>query len=471
LPAVLLDKGDAMIGAVLQPEFEELIQGKRWNELREVVSLLDPADVAAILMDLPDEDNAAIFRLLPRDRAGQVFGYLPLDHQESLLRTFTNDQMRAVLEGMTPDDRTQLLGELPAEVTRRLLEMLSPDELKTARDLLGYPPDTAGRYMTPRYVALRPEYTAREALQQVKRTAHGKETLNVLYVVNDQGKLLKDVSLGALVLADDATRVEDIVDRNLVSVPATTDREEVVRTFEQYDRTTLPVTDTDGHMLGIITVDDVLDVAQREATEDIQKLGGSEALDAPYPEVGFLSMIRKRGGWLAALFIGETLTATAMGHFEAEIQQAAVVALFVPLIISSGGNSGSQATSIIIRALALREVRLHDWWYVFARELGTSLILGFLLGAIGFFRICLWHWFGWNHYSGHPYLMGITVWISLIGIVCFGSITGSMLPFLLRKIGFDPAAASAPFVATLVDVTGLVIYFTVALLVLRGTLL
>ncbi len=460
-----------MIGAVLQPEFEELIQGKRWNELREVVSSLDPSDVAAILMDLPDEDNAAIFRVLPRESAGQVFGYLPLDNQESLLRAFTNDQMRGVLENMTPDDRTHLLSELPAEVTRRLLEMLSPEALQTARDLLGYPPETAGRYMTPRYVALKPQMTAYEALAHVRKTSRGKETLNVLYIVDEAGKLLKEISLGALVLADDHTRVEDITDRNLVSVLATMDREEVVGVFEQYDRSTLPVTDADGHMLGIITADDVLDVALREATEDIQKIGGSEALDAPYPEVGFASMVRKRGGWLAALFIGETLTATAMGHFEAEIQRAAVVALFVPLIISSGGNSGSQATSIIIRALALREVRLRDWWYVFARELTTSLTLGFILGAIGFLRISIWHWFGWNNYSDHAYMMGVTVWISLIGVVCFGSVVGSMLPFILRRMGFDPATASAPFVATFVDVTGLIIYFSVALLILKGTLL
>jgi magnesium transporter len=283
--------------------------------------------------------------------------------------------------------------------------------------------------------------------------------------------LIKDIRLGSLVLAADDAIVTDLEDRPPVSVVATAGREEMVRVFEQYDRTVLPVTDSSGHLLGIITADDVLDVAEKEATEDIHKIGGAEALDAPYKQVGLWPMIRKRGGWLAVLFLGETLTATAMGHFESAIERAAVVALFVPLIISSGGNSGSQATTIIIRSLALRELRLGEWWRVLLKELSTGLVLGVALGAVGFVRILLWHWLGWQHYEGHPYLIATTVWLSLIGVVTFGSTVGSMLPFLLRRLGLDPASASAPFVATLVDVTGLVIYFTVATLVLRGTLL
>jgi magnesium transporter len=313
--------------------------------------------------------------------------------------------------------------------------------------------------------------TAREALRHVKRTGRGKETLNVLYVVDENGKLLHDLRIGPLVLADDETKVAELEDRSLVSIPATATGAEVVAAFERYGRVALPVVDGDGKMLGIITVDDVLEFAEKKATAEIQKLGGSEALDAPYFDVGFRSMVRKRGGWLAVLFLGETLTATAMGRFEHEIEKAAVVALFVPLIISSGGNSGSQATSILIRSLALQEVKLRDWWRVFRRELLTSFTLGAFLGGVGFFRICLWYWLGWQHYEGHPYQMATTVWGSLIGVVMFGSLVGSMLPFLLRRIGFDPATASAPFVATLVDVTGLVIYFTVASYVLRGTLL
>ena len=460
-----------MIGLLVQQDIEDLIRAKDWDGLREAIVGLNPADVAEILMDLPAEDDAAVFRVLPREFAGLVFSYLPLDQQEDLIHTLTQDQMRGVLAAMTPDDQVRLLEELPAEVTRRVLETLSPDELKAARDLLGYPVGTAGRYMTPRYVSLRPEMTAREALRHVKATGKGKETLNVLYVIGADGRLLEDVKLGSLVLADEETKVVDVNDTPLFAVKSTDTADDVVAAFQKYDRTALPVTDADGKMLGIITADDVLDVAQKRATQEMQRLGGSEALDAPYTEVGFVPMLRKRGGWLAALFLGETLTATAMGHFEQEIEKAAVVALFVPLIISSGGNSGSQATSIIIRSLALNELKLGQWLYVMGKELASGVALGMFLGMVGFVRIMLWYYLGWHQYEGHPYLMAFTVWASLVGVVTFGSVVGSMLPFILRRIGFDPATASAPFVATLVDVTGLVIYFTVALLLLRGTLL
>jgi magnesium transporter len=313
--------------------------------------------------------------------------------------------------------------------------------------------------------------TAREALEHVRRTGRGKETLNILYVVGDDGKLLEEVRLGNLVLADPDAKVADIEHRPLVAVPATADREEVLRAFKKYDRVALPVVDRDGHMLGIITADDVLDVAEREATEDIQKIGGMEALDAPYLDVGYGQMVWKRGGWLSALFLGEMLTATAMTHFEQEIARAVVLALFVPLIISSGGNSGSQAATLVVRSLALAELRLPDWWRVFFRELRSGFTLGAWLGLIGFVRIALWQHLGWADYGPHYLLVALTVWLSLVGVVTFGSLAGSMLPFILRRLGFDPATSSAPFVATLVDVTGLVIYFSVAALILAGTLL
>jgi magnesium transporter len=461
----------AMIGPLLGPDVREMIHERRWDDLRDALVYFDPSDIAEILLQIPDVDDVAIFRLLPRNLAGRVFSYLPLDHQEGLLRSLTNDQMRTVLAGMTPDDQARLLDELPAPVTRRLLEALSPQELQAARDLLGYPPETAGRYMTPQYVALRPDMTAREALEHVRRTGRGKETLNILYLVDGNGKLQKELRLGSLVLADPETKVADIEDRPLVSIPAKMSREEVIRAFAKYDRVALPVTDQEGHMLGIITADDVIDVAQQEATEDIQKIGGMEALDAPYLDVGFVQMLWKRGGWLSALFLGEMLTATAMGYFQTELEKAVVLALFVPLIISSGGNSGSQASTLVVRSLALAELRLLDWWRVFARELRSGASLGAWLGLLGFLRIQLWQHLGFADYGPHHLLVALTVWASLIGVVTFGSLAGSMLPFILRRIGFDPATSSAPFVATLVDVTGLVIYFTVALLILGGTLL
>ncbi len=439
---------------------------------------------------------------------------------------------------MNPDDRTRLFDTLPAEVTRQLLEALSPEELKSARELLGYPKGTAGRYMTPEYVALPPDITAHEALERIRKTGRGKETLSIIYIINEKGVLLEDLRLGSLVLADPDMMISDIEDRPLITVNAVDQGGEVVQLFEKYDRIALPVIDSERHLLGIITHDDVLEFAEKRATEEMQRLGGSEALDKPYFEVGFWEMVKKRGGWLAALFLGEMLTATAMGYFEGEIEKAAVVALFVPLIISSGGNSGSQGTSLIIRSLALREIKLKDWWRVFGRELRTGLALGIFLGIIGFVRISVWQ--GMSHvphvgsffatqagqlpegavegstmlrepvkldapvtfpagtiiqrrsaippnahvpanligehqettaYGKYWGLIGATVLFSLIGVIMWGSLAGSMLPFILRRLGFDPATSSAPFVATLVDVTGLIIYFTVASLILRGTLL
>ena len=452
-------------------ELRELIRAQSWQQLRERLSELDASDVADLVIALPSDSEAFIFRLLPKDEAGEVFSYLPPDHQEALIESLSNEQVRAVLQEMNPDDRTRLLEEMPAEVTRRVVAALSPEDLKSARWLLGYPEETAGRYMTPRYVTIPANMTAREALEHIRRTGRGMETVNVVYIVDERGHLVEDIRLGSLVLADPDTRVVDIDDPPLVKVQANDDREEVLKAFEKYDRVALPVTDSEGHMLGIITVDDVLDVAEQEATEDMQKLGGMTALDAPYLQVGVGAMIAKRAGWLSALFLGEMLTATAMSFFEAEIAHAVVLALFVPLIISSGGNSGSQATSLIIRSLALRELRLRDWFRVFRREVLSGVALGAMLGAIGFFRIVMWEKLHFTEYGSHYMLVALTVWMALIGVVTFGTIAGSMLPFVLRRLGFDPATSSAPFVATLVDVTGLCIYFSVALLLLRGTLL
>ena len=455
----------------MQTQVPELIRAQRWQDLRAALADTNSSDIADLIIALPPDQEAFVFRLLPKDRAADVFAYLPPDHQEGLIESLSNEQVRSVMESLPPDDRTRLLEEMPAEVTRRLLATLSPDELKHARVLLGYPEETAGRYMTPRYVTVQPDMSAAGALEHIRRTGKRMETVNVVYIVDTNGILVDDLRLESIVMADPQTKVTDIEDPPLVAVRATDDREEALGMFERYDRVALPVTDAEGHMLGIVTVDDMLDVAEQEATEDIQKLGGMEALDAPYLQVDLWSMVRKRAGWLSALFLGEMLTATAMSYFEIEIAKAVVLALFVPLIISSGGNSGSQATSLIIRSLALRELRLRDWWRVFRREIISGVALGSLLGAIGFLRIVLWEHLHFTEYGKHYMLVALTVWFALIGVVTFGTVAGSMLPFLLRRLGFDPATSSAPFVATLVDVTGLCIYFTVALIILRGTLL
>ena len=459
-----------MLGNLLKPEFEELIQAKNYDAIRDAFGEMDPPDIAEVIEDLPPEDSGIIFRVLPRDTATKVFEYLPVDQQTEVVETLGTEQLMGVLNGMAPDDRTRLLEELPAEVTKRALSTLTPEQMKVARQLLGYPEGSAGRVMTPKYLAVRPSWTAQQALDYVRE--HGKdiETLNVIYVTDDKGVLLDDIRLGVLVLAKPDQLVSALNDASLVSIPATATRDEVVATFEKYDRIALPVTDSRGVLVGMITVDDVLDVAEQKATEEIQGLGGVEALEAPYFDVSFSSMVKKRGGWLSALFLGEMLTATAMSAFEDEIAKAVVLSLFLPLIISSGGNSGSQATSIIIRSLALREVRLRDWWRVASREIASGVALGCLLGTIGFLRIVIWAK-AFHLYGEHYILVAFTVGLSLIGVVLYGNLVGSMLPFLLRRLGFDPAKASAPFVATLVDVSGLIIYFTVASMILRGALL
>ncbi len=465
-----------MLGHLLKPEFEELIAKKDWESLRIALEDTDPADIAEVIDDLPPEDSGVIFRILPRNTAAVAFEYLPLDQQTEIVQTLGSEQLASVLNEMSPDDRTRLFEELPAEVTKRALEQLKPDELKTARQLLGYPENSAGRFMTPEYLALTPSMSAAQALAHVRSHGKGRETLNTLYIVDEKSILLSDLRLGELVMADPDTAVGQIPSRQLVAIPATAGRDEVLSLFEKYDRVALPVTDSRGAMVGIITADDVLDVAEEKATEEVQKLGGLEALDAPYMEIGLFEMLKKRGGWLSVLLVGEMLTTTAMTYFQTELERAMVLALFVPLIISSGGNSGSQATSLIIRALAVREIALHDWWRVAMRELRSGVLLGLMLGSIGFGRIILWqtlHSLGVIHtsYGNHYLLVGFTVAGSLVGVVLFGSMIGSMLPFVLRRFGFDPATASAPFVATLVDVTGIIIYFSVASLILHETLL
>lgn len=465
-----------MLGHLLKPEYEELIRKKDWESLRVAFEEVDPADIAEILEDLPPEDSGLIFRILPRNAAGVAFEYLPLDQQTEIVQTLGSEQLKNVLNEMAPDDRTRLFEELPAEVTKRALEQLSVDELRVARTLLGYPENTAGRYMTPEYLALKPAMSALDGLDWVRKHGKGRETLNLLYILDEKSVLLSDLRLAELVMAPPDARVGDLPTRPLVAIPATASKDEIISTFEKYDRVALPVTDSRGAMLGIITADDVLDVAEEQATEDIQKLGGLEALEAPYMEISTFEMLKKRGGWLAILLLGGMLTATAMGTFQHELLRAEVLALFLPLIIASGGNSGSQATSLIIRALALREITLSDWWRVAWRELKSGALLGVGLAAIGFMRVVLWEWLHrqgvlTHGYGEHYLLVATTVSLSLVGVVLIGAMIGSMLPFVLRRLGLDPAAASAPFVATIVDVTGIVIYFTVASFVLRTTLL
>ncbi|HEY8461270.1 MAG TPA: magnesium transporter [Blastocatellia bacterium] len=438
--------------------------------LRDAVEGLAPPDLADLIGELPPEQQATVFRVLPRATASATFEYLPHDKQEELLKSLAQEEVAAILNEMSPDDRTMLLEELPATVTRQLLALLDEKERAVAVQLLGYPENSVGRFMTPEYIAVRPDWTVQQVLDYVRKHGQDKETLNLIYVVDDNGVLIDDVRMRRILLSDPEQRVSDLMDRNFTALKATDNRETAVNVFRHADLAALPVTDTEGVLIGIVTSDDILDVAEELATEDIQMLGGSEAFDEPYMRIAFHRMIRKRAGWLVVLFIGEMLTTTAMSFFEKEIERAVVLALFVPLIISSGGNSGSQAATLVIRALALGEVSLRDWWRIMRREIFSGLALGSILGGIGFLRIAIWAAFS-DIYGPHWMPIALTVSIALVGIVMWGTLAGSMLPLVLQRLGFDPASSSAPLVATLVDVTGLVIYFSVAAVILRGTLL
>ncbi|HEY2433443.1 MAG TPA: magnesium transporter [Vicinamibacterales bacterium] len=451
-------------------ELATAVRTRDFTQLRDIVRNRPAADLAELLADLNLDDQAVVFRLLPRRDAAATFEYLAQDAREALLKTLSKEDVAGLLNNMAPDDRTMFLEELPATATRELLALLTPKERAIAVTLLGYPEHTVGRLMTPDYVAVHEDWTVQQVLDYVRTHGQDSETLNVIYVVDPQGGLTDDIRIREFLLTDPARKVSDLMDRRFVALKATDDQQTAVAAFRQHDRSALPVTDTAGVLIGIVTIDDVLDVAESEATKDIQRIGGSEALDEPYMEIGFLKMVQKRAGWLTALFLGEMLTATAMGFFEHEIEKAVLLALFVPLIISSGGNSGSQASTLVIRALALGELTLRDWWKVMRRELGAGLALGTILAIVGFLRITVWSAFS-DIYGQHWLLLAFTVAFALVGVVMWGTLIGSLLPLLLRRLGFDPATSSAPFVATLVDVTGLVIYFSVALVVLRGTLL
>lgn len=453
-----------------QAAIEEVIHRRDFNALRGLLEKWPPSDAAQLIQGLATEDQVVVFRILPRKLAAAAFEYLTLDEQELLLRAMAQEEVAALLNDMAPDDRTLLLEELPAAATRRLLALLTPMERAVAVSLLGYPENSIGRLMTPDYVAVNQEWSIQYVLNYIRTYGQDSETLSMIYVVDEQSVLIDDIRIRQVLLAPLTNHVSDLMDRRFVALKATDDQEAAVALFRREDRNALPVTDSTGVLIGIVTIDDVLDVAEEEATEDIQRIGGSEALDEPYMQIGFTRMVRKRASWLVILFLGEMLTATAMGFFEREIQRAVVLALFVPLIISSGGNSGSQASTLVIRALALGEVSLRDWWRVIRREFFSGMALGAILGAIGFLRISVWSIFS-TIYGPYWLLVALTVSLSLLGIVLWGTLAGSMLPFLMRRLGFDPATSSAPFVATLVDVTGLVIYFSVGMLILRGTLL
>jgi magnesium transporter len=464
-----------MLGTLLGPEIQEMIKRRDFAGLRGVLAEFPLADAAEVIAELPEEQRAIVFRILPAALAADVFEYFDTDAQEALLKSLSSETAAQILNEMSADDRTALLEELPGNAVAQLLALLTPAERKVAQQLLNYPEGSVGRLMTPDFLSVRDDWTIERVLAHIRAHGRDSETINVIYVTDERGKLIDDVRIREFLLRPTDTVVRDIHDASFISLKPTDTAEMALELFKKYDRTTLPVTDAEGRLLGIVTVDDMFDVQEQETTEDIQKLGGTEALDEPYMEAPIWELVRKRAGWLIVLFLGELLTTSVMVRFEDELKRAVVLTFFLPLIMSSGGNSGSQASTLIIRAISLGEVRLRDWWRVMRKEILSGLALGGVLALVGFIRITGWAYVA-SRYGHYPYTeefvsVGLAAALAILGVVLWGTVSGSMLPFVIKRLGFDPAVSSAPFVATLVDVTGLIIYFYSAAWILHGKLL
>ena len=454
----------------LQEQFEAIIKTEDKLQIREFLDGQNISDVAGLVEEFPDYESSIIANMSVH-RAASVFKILDLSVQKRIIHELPPVTTASLLNDLPADDRTDFLEELPSNAVRELIKLLDPEERKITLSLLGYPENSIGRLMTPDYVYVYPHNTIEEVFATIRKYGKDSETINVIYVINEKGELLDDIRIREFILNTPDKKVSELMDGRYVSLHAEDDQETAAGVFKMNNRVALPVVSKSNKLLGIVTIDDILWVAEEEFSEDMQKMGGTEALEQPYLEMPIFRLFKKRITWLVVLFLGEMLTATAMAYFQDEITRAVVLALFVPLIISSGGNSGSQASTLIIQAMAVGEIKIADWWRVMRRELISGLLLGAVLGIIGFLRILIWHSFAPQLYGEHWMLVAITVGFALTGVVLWGSLAGSMLPLVLKKMGADPAVSSAPFVATLVDVTGLIIYFSVAFAILNGTLL
>lgn len=429
-----------------------------------------PADIAEQLTQLGRKERDISFLLLGNKKT-EVFSYFDDEIQQGIVKSLGDKELTTLFNEMSPDDRTDFFENFPDELIKYIINLLNDNEKNIALNLIGYEKESIARLMTPHYIQVMPNWTVQKVMEHIKKYGKNAETLNFIYVVDEQNKLIDDLRTGQLLMAESETRMEELLDSKFIAIRANTKLEDAFNTFDKYDRSALPIITDNGTLVGIVTFDDILDKIKERDTEDIQKFGGVEGLDLSYTKTPLLQLVRKRAGWLIVLFVGEMLTASAMAFFDGEIEKAVVLALFVPLIISSGGNSGSQAASLIIRAMALQELKLKDWWYVMRKEILSGLLLGTILGVIGFIRILIWQEAGIYNYGPYWLAIGLTVSVSLLFIVLWGTLSGSLIPFVLRRVGLDPATASAPFVATLVDVTGLIIYFSVAAMFLSGKLL
>ena len=454
----------------LQQQFDEIILSDDKIAIQEFLNALNISDVA-MLVNENEQYSASIISHLSIHRATSVFKILDLAEQKSIIRNLNPSKTAELLNELPVDDRVAFLEDLPNNVVRDLIKMLDPEERKITLESLGYPENSVGRLMNPDYVYVYENNTVKDVLETIRRFGTNSETIDVIYVINNKGELLDDIRIRNVILAQPEMRVNELMDGRFIALQVNDDQEEASQTFKMNNRVALPVVDDQNILLGIVTIDDILWVASEEFSEDIQKIGGTEALEEPYLDISIPKLIKKRAGWLVLLFFSEMLTASAMQFFQQEIETATVLALFIPLIMSSGGNSGSQASTLIIQAMALGELTIKDWWRVMRREILSGLILGLILGSLGLFRIMLWQYLHIFDYGVYWMPVAITVFVTLTGIVLWGSMMGSMLPIILKRLKLDPATSSAPFIATLVDVTGIVIYFSVAYFFLKGLLL
>jgi len=438
------------------------------EQLQAYLNNLNISDVAELISELPDYGPRFI-EILSLNRAVNVFRILEFPTQERILKKISGAKVIEIINELPPDDRTSLFSDLHGNTVQKLIQHLSPADRKEALQLLGYEEDSVGRLMTPDYIAVKKSWDVKKVLAHIREFGKNSETIDVVYVLGEKGVLLDDIRIREILLADPSTKISQLMDGRLIALKATDPQQEAINIFRMNNRVALPVTDDANVLLGIVTVDDILWIANEEYTEDIQKIGGTEALDEPYLDINLFRLVKKRVGWLIILFLSEMLTSTAMQYFNDEIAVVIQLTFFIPLIMSSGGNSGSQASTLIIQAMALGEVTIADWWRVMRREILSGLMLGAILGVIGFLRIALWSYFS-TIYGPYWLLIAFTVGFSLIGIVLWGSLAGSMLPLLMKRLRLDPATSSAPFVATLVDVTGLIIYFSMALVVMHSVL-
>ena len=450
--------------------FLDILSKNDMHLLKEFLDEQNISDVVELVNEFP-ENEATIIDNMTVHRAVSVFKILDINQQKDIIKELPARKTAKILNELPPDDRTDFVEELPKAAIRDLIKLLDPEERKITLSLLGYPEDSVGRLMTPDYVYVYPHFTVTQVLDTIRKYGKNSETIDVIYIIDEKGGLIDDIRIRDLLLAKPDDIISEIIDGRFVALNVYDDQEHASQVFKMNNRTAIPVVDDNDVLLGIVTIDDILWVTNEEFSEDMQKMGGTEALNEPYLDISIFKLFKKRITWLVVLFFGEMFTATAMGYFEGEIKKVTLLALFVPLILSSGGNSGSQASTLIIQAMSIGEITIANWWKILRREITSGLLLGAVLGLIGFFRVMVWHSIAPGLYGEHWILIAFTIGLTLVGVVLWGTIMGSMLPILLKRLGADPAASSAPFVATLVDVTALVIYFSVALLILRGTLL